>query len=183
MATRPAWGYLTQHHGGAAVKERQLNTSAVNCCSTRTLFHSATPLGWLLPFMPGLKLSADTILRVLWMSNTQCPAVSTCWSPIRLPVHSNALQKQQSFQPKRFRQLLAETQEFRAEAASARAAHDILRMGPPRQRARSLLMQRHANEVSAAQADAALLLHAIFTSAKQTCWTYVKRVWILTCCW
>ena len=76
------------------MRGRRQRTSAVNCCSTRTLFHCATPFGWLLPFMPGLKFSADTIFRVLWMSNTQCPAVSTCWSPIRLPVHSKALQPQ-----------------------------------------------------------------------------------------
>ncbi len=63
----------------------------MNCCSTRTLFHCATPLGWPGPFMPGLKLSAETMRRVVWMSNTQCPAVSTCWSPISVPVHSSAV--------------------------------------------------------------------------------------------
>lgn len=65
--------------------------SLVNCCSTRTVCQLCTPKGCPGPFMPGLKSMALTILRVPWMSNTQCAAVSTCFSPISVPVHSSAL--------------------------------------------------------------------------------------------
>lgn len=57
----------------------------------RTFCQRAMPLGRLGPFMPGEKSRLDTILRVVWMSNTQCAAVSTCRVPIKLPVHSSAL--------------------------------------------------------------------------------------------
>ena len=76
---------ITRPRGGRA--------SLVNCCSTRTVCQLCTPKGCPAPFMPGLKSMADTILRVPWMSNTQCAAVSTCFSPISVPVHSSALRR------------------------------------------------------------------------------------------
>jgi hypothetical protein len=78
-------GNITRPRGGRA--------SLVNCCSTRTVCQLCTPKGCPAPFMPGLKSMADTILRVPWMSNTQCAAVSTCFSPISVPVHSSALRR------------------------------------------------------------------------------------------
>ncbi len=70
--------------------------SLVNCCRTRTVCQLCTPKGCPAPFMPGLKSMADTILRVPWMSKTQCAAVSTCFSPISVPVHSSALRRRRA---------------------------------------------------------------------------------------
>ena len=62
----------------------------------RTFCHCTTPLGLPCPFMPGAKSRLETILCVVWMSYTQCPAVSTWRVPISVPVHSNALQSHAS---------------------------------------------------------------------------------------
>ncbi len=84
-ADRKGW------QGETLQAEEAGRTSAWNCWRMRTFCQRATPLGRVGPFMPGLKSRLDTILRVVWMSKTQCAAVSTCRVPIKLPVHSSAL--------------------------------------------------------------------------------------------
>lgn len=64
----------------------------VNWLRTRTDDHWSVPKGRLLSELsPGEKFSDDTYWRLSLMSNTQCAAVTTCFGPISVPVHSRPL--------------------------------------------------------------------------------------------
>ena len=66
----------------------------MNWESTRTEDHSSCPKGRRLPFWPGAKLIEATYWWLSFMSYTQCAAVTTCFGPINVPVHSKPLRPQ-----------------------------------------------------------------------------------------